>query len=115
MVRSLEIYKLIIVNKALDKLIEQDLNYPINIAYKLSKSKIEIDKAVEYIMERINIVCGDNIDFTNLPNNRVLRAIFSQTVDVDLPDLTIDEIISNENVKLSVTDVERLEYLFSEK
>ena len=89
MKKTSQIYKFIEANRSLDKLMSQNLEYPIKIAYNIVKSKKELDEAIDYVMERFGIVCGNNVDFENISDeqNIILNGILSQEIEIDLPDI----------------------------
>lgn len=114
MKRTAQIYKFIEANRSLDKLNEQNLEYPIKVAYNLIKARNELNNAIDYVMERFGIVCGNNVDFDNISDehNKILNSILSQEIEIDLPDIDIEDIISTDNVSVLTSDVENLIFLF---
>ena len=114
MKKTSQIYKFIEANRSLDRLISQNLEYPIKTAYNMVKSKKELDEAIDYVMERFGIVCGNNVDFENISDeqNVILNGILSQEIEIDLPDIPINDIVSNDNVTVSTSDIENIMFLF---
>lgn len=114
MVKTGQIYKFIEANRSLDKLITQDLEYSIKTAYNLIKTKNEIGKSVDYIMERFSLVCGNNVNFENLTDEQqtILNGILSQDIEIDIPEINANEIVLNDNVTASPSDVENILFLF---
>lgn len=112
-----EVYKFIEANRSLDKLISQNLEYPIKTAYNLIKAKNELDGAIDYVMERFGVICGDNIDFNNISNehNTILNTLLSQEIEIDLPEIDINDITSVDNVTVTPSDVENIIFLFGKK
>lgn len=117
MTQKSQIYKFIEANRSLDKLIAQNLEYPIKTAYNLVKAKKELDSAIEYVMERFGMVCGNDVDFDNISEeqNMILNGILSQEIEVELPEIDIKDIISADNVTVAPSDIENIVFLFRKK
>ena len=117
MVKTSQVYKFIQSNRSMDKLISQDLEYPIKTAYNLVTAKKKLDDAIDYVMERFSIVCGEKVDFENISDeqNVILNGILSQEIDIELPEIDIDDIISVDNVTLTPSDIENIMFLFRKK
>lgn len=114
MTRTSQVYRFIEANHSLDKLITQNLEYPVKIAYNLIKAKKELDNAIDYVMERFSIVCGDSVDFENISDEQsmILNGILSQEIDVELPEIDIEDIVSANNVTITPSDIENIMFLF---
>lgn len=114
MTRTSQVYRFIEANHSLDRLITQNLEYPVKIAYNLIKTKKELDNAIDYVMERFSIVCGDNVDFENISDEQsmILNGILSQEIDVELPEIDIEDIVSANNVTITPSDIENIMFLF---
>lgn len=114
MIRTSQIYKFIQANRSMDKLISQDLEYPVKTAYNLVTTKKNLDNAIDYVMERFSIVCGEKVDFENISEeqNAILNGILSQEIDIEIPEIDINDIVSADNVTLTPSDVENIIFLF---
>ena len=112
-----EVYRFIEANRSLDKICSQDNEYPIRSAYKLIKAKKELDDAIEYVMQRFSNVCGEAVDFENLNNeqNVILNSILSQEIEIELPELTIEEVTDNNKVRVTSSDMENLLFVFENR
>jgi hypothetical protein len=117
MILTAQIYRIIEANRSLDKLISQDLEYPIRTAYNLIKIKRELDNSIDYVMERFGIVCGNKVDFENISDeqNVILNSILSQVIEIELPEIDIEDIISVDNVMVKPSDIENITFLFKKK
>lgn len=114
---SAEIYKFIRANHSLEKLLEQDINYPIKTAYNLIRTKDKLDDAIDYVMKRLSSVCGDDIDFEDLSNkdNSILNTILNQEIEIELPDIDVNCIVNVDNVNSTVSDVNNILFLFQKR
>ena len=109
MEKTLSIYSLMMISSSLDRLYEQNMNYPINTAYRLMKAKKSVDEAVTYIMERITLICGNDVDLTASNVNGIMM----QKISIDVPEIDINDIVSADNVTISLPDVENITLLFT--
>lgn len=111
----LPIYKIIKANRSLEELISQQTLYNINIAYKIYKIKKELDEIENYTFSRLNIICP-NINIENMNENEIIlyNTILNSTISIDIPILTKDELLSNNEIKLTVEDIENILTLFNE-
>ena len=109
-----EIYKLIGANRSLEKLLKQDLNYPIRTAYKLVQMKKTLDETIEYVLDRLTLVYGDNIDFNNISDekNLLINSILGQTIEIEIPDICSGDITDTDNVIVKPSDIENMLFLF---
>lgn len=110
------IYQVIKSNRSLDVLISQQGLYNINIAYKLYKVKKELDDIENYAFERLSSICP-NIDLNNLSDNELLiyNNIINSQIELNIPILTEDELLSSDEIKLSVEDIDNILNIFVEK
>lgn len=117
MTQVAEVYRFIECNRSLEKLILQNLSYPIRTAYSLIRAKRSLDEAIEYVMERLGLICGGDVDFENLTDeqNIVLNTLLSQEIEVDLPDIDIEHITNVDNVSLTPSDIENILFLFEKR
>lgn len=117
MTQTSQIYRFIEANQSLDKLISQNLEYPVKVAYNLIKAKKELDSAIDYVIERFRVICGDKVDFENITDEQsiILDSILSQEIDIELPEIDIKWIISVDNVTITTSDIENIIFLFGKK
>lgn len=110
------IYQVIKSNRSIELLIQQECLYNINIAYKIYKIKKELDEIESYTFNRLNLLCP-NIDITNMTEieTDLYNTILNTMIEVNIPYLTEDELLSSDEVKLSIDDINNILLLFSEK
>lgn len=112
----LTIYEVFKINRVLEKLINQQLDYQINVAYKLSKLKQQLDEIESYAFERFMLMFPQ-ADIGNLNENEseVYKAILSSNVEIDNFNLTENEVFLNDSVKLTIEDVTIIRLLFEKR
>jgi hypothetical protein len=110
------IYQIIKANRSLETLISQQNLYNINIAYKLYKTKKELDEIENYAFERLSLICP-NIDLNNPNEDELLvhNTIINSQIELNIPTLTEEELLSNNEIKLSIEDIENILNIFIEK
>ena len=108
----LKVYEIFNISEVLDKLIAQQLEYNVNIAYKIYQISQKLNEVQYYILSRLHMVLGDDANLTELqPQQKILYdAVIQSEVDIeDLPELTIEQVVDSVNAKLSVSDIATLQ------
>lgn len=112
---TVKVHELYRISDSLNKLISQDVEYPVRIAYKLYRMNEDINERTRYVYERLASV----IDSENMTNNSLTeheRAVYDATMnsDIELMPFDFEEklIFSNDKVKLTVEDVTLIKCLF---
>lgn len=103
------------VSEALDKLIAQQLEYNVNIAYKIYCMIYRINDATTYILSRLRLVLGDDVKLNSLPPEKqeLYNAIMNSEIEIDgLPELTMDDVVDSVGAKLTVSDIAVLDSVF---
>lgn len=106
--------KIIEANRSLEKLISQNNEYPIKTSYNLIKVKKVLDEAINYVMERLAVICGNDVNFENATDEQkmILNSILLQEIDVEIPEIDINDVISADSVIVTPSDVEKISILF---
>lgn len=104
------IYEIIKCNNVIYKLIEQQINYTVNIAYKLYRLKKELDEIELLMNERWVLLFGENYNTEDFTEEEIVlyNTTLSAIMDIDTFHLSIEEITENENVRLTISDIEFL-------
>ena len=105
---KLKVYEIFNISEVLDKLIAQQLEYNVNIAYKIYQISLKLNEAQSYVLSRLHMVLGDDANLTELnPQQKILYdAVIQSEVDIeDLPELTMGDVVDSVNAKLSVSDI----------
>ena len=103
------------LNKTIDKIIKQQVDIPANIAFALYKLHRQLTEMEEFVLQRLSMVCGDDIDFNNMTENQKIlySSVFDSEINIELEDgIDIDKIIKNNKINLSIQDVEILNNIF---
>lgn len=110
------IYDIMLCNNIIYKLFEQQINYPVNIAYKLYKLKKDFDEIETLMIDRWKILFGEdyNVEEFNDEQITLYNATLTTKVGIDIHGLTISEITDNDKVTLSISDVEYLDKFLNE-
>lgn len=114
MLKVAAVYRFIECNRSLEKLMGQDLKYDIKTSYKLVRTKREIDEVVDYVMGRFSMLCDGDVDVENMTDNQrvIMNSLLYQPVEIDIPEIDVDDIVGNDEVKASPSDVENILFLF---
>lgn len=109
----LKIYQIIKANRSLECLINQQIVYNINVAYKIYKLKKELDEIEFYAFDRLNMLFP-NIDINNLTDeqNIIYTSILESDIELNINYLTKEEILSEDNIMISVDDITNILSLF---
>lgn len=103
------------IGKTIDKIIAQQINLPANIAfalYKLYKQLIEME---EFVFQRLNMICGENVDFNNMTENQKIlySSVFDSEITIDVEDnINIEKVVKNNKINLTIQDIDNLNNIF---
>lgn len=114
----LKIFQIIKANGALENLVNQEILYPINVAYRLHRQKEVLDNIESYVFNRINTVFnGEDISEAIKNENKALiyDTIMDSDIEVETFGLSMDEIVYNNEVKTTINDINSLKLIFDEK
>ena len=102
------VYDIIKSNNVIYKLIEQQINYTVNVAYKLYKLKKELDEIELLMNERWVTLFGEDYNTDNFTQEEVIlyNATLMAVMDIDTFQLSIEEVVGNDEIKLSLNEVE---------
>lgn len=106
--KSRSIYNIMLCNNVIYKLIQQQINYTVNIAYKIFKLKKELDEIEQLMLERWECIFGKEYDINQFTDEEIktYNMTLNVEIDVDCYDLTIEDIVNNDKVSLSIEDIE---------
>lgn len=104
---EITIYDAFVLNKVLHKLIEQQISYNIQTAFKIYNLIKWLDETERFVFERMNLIFGTtSID----ASNDIQAAFLSSRIPFVETNLTMDELLkTNGEVKLEVNDIEILD------
>lgn len=104
------VYQAMLCNNVLFKLYRQKLEFPIGLSYKIYKLRKQLDELEMMMDERWEALFGKDFCTGNFTDEQI--ALYNSTlqalVEIDTFGLSVDEIASNENAKLSIQDIEIL-------
>lgn len=108
------IYDVIKCNTVLHKLYEQQILFTINVAHKIYKLKEELSEIENLMFERWNILFGEDYDITKFDEDqiKIYNATLQTEVEIDLYNITSEDILNNEDAKLSLQDIETINLFF---
>lgn len=97
-------------NNVIYKLLEQQISYPINVAYKIYKLKKELDEIEQLMYDRWNILFGSDYDITTFTEEEITlyNTTLQAQLDVDLFELSINQVTHNNTVELTISEMETL-------
>lgn len=104
------------VNESLDDLYGQQVAYPVSIAYKLALLRENVNKAFGFILQRLYLVLGNDVDFTNMNEEQqtIYETIASSEIDTSdmIPNgLTFEDIIVDD-AKCTMSQIWAIKRLF---
>ena len=104
------IYQIMLANTVIHNLFNQQINYPINIAYNILKLKKELDEIEELMLERWNILFGKNYNVEKFTEDEIIlyNTTLETLVDIDIYGLTVNDLTNNSTVHLSLSDLENI-------
>lgn len=112
---TVKVHELYRISDSLNKLLSQDIEYPVRIAYKLYKMNEDINDRTRYVYERLaNFIDSGNMSKNSLTECEKVMYNATMNSDIELTPFDFDEkvIFDNDKVKLSVEDVSLLKCLF---
>lgn len=110
-----KIYEIMLCNTVLHKLLQQNLKFKINTAYKLYKLKNQFDEIEQLVNERWKLLFGEYYNIENLSDEQIV--IYNLTVEseieIDTFDLDIETILTDCEVQISLKDIETIDKFFN--
>ena len=108
--KRLTVGDIMLFNNIIYKLNEQQIKYPINIAYKIVKLKQQFDEIETMMVSRWSVLMGEDFDLNNLTEEQKLiyTSTLSAEVEINTHGLTVDNITDNNKVELTLSETERL-------
>lgn len=103
------------LSKTIDKIIAQQINLPANIAFALYKLYKQLTEMEEFVFQRLNMICGENVDFNNMTENQKIlySSVFDSEITIDLEDnINIEKVVKNSKINLTIQDIDNLNNIF---
>lgn len=105
-------------NESLDNLYNQRIIYPINTAYKLAQLRNNVNKAFGFILERLYMVLGEDVDFSNMNEEQqiIYDTIASSEIEVKgmIPEGLSFEDLLVDDAKCTMSQIWSIKSLFEE-
>ena len=104
------------LGRALEKLYDQQIEFPINIAYEIYRFQQRVKEMEAFILNRLSIILGEGADYDSLTEEQKMAydEILSEEVNIDIGKVDISDILS-ETAKLNLADVEILDTVLKER
>lgn len=102
------VYEIMLMNTVLYKLYEQQINYAVNIGYKIYKLKNELDEIEHFMIERWKMLFGENYNVEAFTEEEVVlyNTSLQVQIDINIYNLTVEEITNNNQVNLTLNNIE---------
>lgn len=103
------------LSKTIDKIIAQQINLPANIAFALYKLYKQLTEMEEFVFQRLNMICGENVDFNNMTENQKIlySSVFDSEITIDVEDnIDIEKVVKNNKINLTIQDIDNLNNIF---
>lgn len=108
------------LREILDKLYEQSIGFSINLSYNLFMLRKEITQMFDFIFERLYMVLGDDVDFTNLsPEAKVIfdsimsSEVSTQDIERYINGIDFQEFVSNKEVNITMNEMALMNKIFN--
>lgn len=98
------------------KLYEQQILLPLNVAHKIYKLKEELSEIENLMFERWVLLFGDDYNIADFNNEQIqlYNATLQAEVEVDIPNISLEDIVSNKEAKLTLQDIEIINLFFKD-
>lgn len=110
------------LREILDKLYEQSVGFSINLSYNLFMLRKEITQMFDFIFERLYMVLGDDVDFTNLsPEAKLIfdsimsSEVSTQDIEKYINGIDFQEFVSNKEVNMTMNEMALMNKIFNKE
>lgn len=112
---KLTVNEILHINIAIDKILKSDMKIKFQTAYRLMKIKKELDGIEEYIAKRMAMVglVADNSENVSGGSAILQSEILKSVVDVDIEKIDHNELSGDENLFISLDEMEKLSPILS--
>ena len=103
------------LSKTIDKIIRQQIDIPANVAFALYKLYKQLTEMEEFVFQRLNMVCGKDVDFNNMTESQKIlySSVFESKITLDIEDnIDIENVIKNNKINLTIQDIDALNNIF---
>lgn len=113
---TVKLYEALAALPAIEKLVGQQVEYPVRIAYRIYKLREELSGIETFLFRRIEALFGGNVDFTCLTEKQreAYQAILNSDIDLDDCDVDMDDILVGD-ATLTFDDIGVLDVLLKKK
>lgn len=115
MIKELLINDFFIIYNEIQELYEQDLKIKINTSLKLLRLYNQMTELHNYIIERILKVIPNFFDSNHIFNEEekiIYNHILENKIEIDNQNITIEELLENEDIQLKIKGLEKLKLIF---
>lgn len=115
---KLKVYDVFKINQSLDELLKQNFKLPFKDGYALMCLKKELDSIEQYAAERINKVIDSKRMIENCMTDEETLAyttIMNSSIEIDNCKFDFESLKNNQEIILSLPDIEAISVFFEEK
>lgn len=108
MIKVIKLADMFSIKKVIEKLIEQQINLPVDISFELFNLHKKMTEMEEFFFQRMNIVFNtEYINFDELTNSQklIMNATLDSEVDVDVNIDRLKKLVEYTEVKLTIDDI----------
>lgn len=108
MIKVIKLADMFSIKKVIEKLIEQQINLPVDISFELFNLHKKMNEMEEFFFQRMNIVFNtEYINFDELTNSQklIMNATLDSEVDVDVNVDRLKKLVEYTEVKLTIDDI----------
>ena len=105
------VYDIMLCNNIIYKLIEQQIEYKIQTAYKLYQIKKDLDEIELLMVQRWEQMFGSDYNVQDFTEDqlKVYNITLMAEVEIDTRGLILNDLISNDKVSLTLSEIEHLD------
>lgn len=108
MIKVIKLADMFSIKKVIEKLIEQQINLPVDISFELFNLHKKMNEMEEFFFQRMNIVFNtEYINFDELTNSQklIMNATLNSEVELDVNVEKLKKLVECTEVKLTIDDI----------
>lgn len=108
MTKVIKLADMFSIKKVIEKLIEQQINLPVDISFELFNLHKKMNEMEEFFFQRMNIVFNtEYIDFDELTSSQklIMNATLDSEIDIEVNVDRLKKLVEYTEVKLTIDDI----------
>lgn len=115
MVKKIKIIEALRLNETIQKLMNAQIAFPMNVSFELFKIHKKLNQVEEFLFCRIKNIFGEDFKIMSMTNEQkcIYNDIMNEEIEIDINPLEKEDFETIKNVNITIEDANNISLCFS--